>query len=460
MAKLFTNTSVPTGFYFYDILCGRNIRDLKGNLITAERGFSLSKQYSIAAAQGTGKSTAIIQMLQGQLDAGYPLEKVFIFDTDNSQDYYRLQYLLERPIEFVTEKIQLIEGNVLEDIPRTLKKASDEYKARKPKPVEITNIYTGEKQSMMPYHIVVVDTYTALKCEDYDVNASDALAVAQNQSHLQKNLKMDNIINSIENYFDGNIVVIWVTHLKTAMAMGNQTVPESEFKASGNSKKSTASEALKRKCSQMERWSSLDTANTESGKHPINLYGLKYAKDHSSVYGASVMTVKNRTCKEGMTKIVFLNVDSKFDKEASMIATAKDLNIIEKAGGQFPSADKQSIFKGTGSDEEKLMGRYRMEAYKLEGYDKVFNLMEAILLMKYLGDNEEIYTARDEFITALMAKSEKELSYELEVNNITEDQMDKSKNRRMNIFSLASKINRNEVSLPETKDLEDDVLTE
>jgi len=135
-----------------------------------------------------------------------------------------------------------------------------------------------------------------------------------------------------------------------------------------------------------------------------------------------------------------------------MIATAYDLEVFKKSNGFYPSATEPNIFKDKPGCEylHDKMARHRKQALSMDGYSRNFNLREARLLLEYEGTNEDILKYQNEFITALMINIKDKLEYELEVNNVTEDELQKSRalaNRLQNRFVLPS----TSVEPPKTK---------
>lgn len=435
-------TFVPTMFYFLDIILGENKRDeVTLELDSCDRGYQLGRQYGISGNTGSGKSTLDGCIWGNIVHQDLPLLKVLIFDTDNSWYPERIRKLTNLPLDVVNEKFTIYTRPSLEFTAKELKRLHEEYKKAKHTPVEVIDYYTGETKKMMPFYMIEIDTVSAMKSDSYGVDAKDNDATIAKQANLQKFLGLDGLSNSIEDFFEGNVIINWVSHLKDNTSIGAQQQPEKEFKSAANNKKSTVPNSVRRKYSSSFRLMSDDSGNIESNSHPINKYKLDFL-DTKAVYASRLLAVKSRTGKEAMTSITFAIIDGVYDKEYSMITTALDLGIIKLGTTRYPRKDVEHIFKNTGTKEEEIMGRSNGQVATIEGYDREFNLREAYLIMKYTGTDERLNTIKDDFVLALMNKSEEVLAYELEANTISRDEMEVNTKRMQTIMSVARKVNR------------------
>ena len=114
----------------------------------------------------------------------------------------------------------------------------------------------------------------------------------------------------------------------------------------------------------------------------------------------------------------------------------------------YPTADNPHIFKDKDEASSKQMSTFKREAKEMANYDRPFNLMEARILMDYDGDNQELLERKLKFITACMQNLEERLSYELEVNNRTEEELETNVNKLKNLFNLLGSIKRTDVLDP------------
>ena len=65
---------------------------------------------------------------------------------------------------------------------------------------------------MKPYVLVLLDTVTSMKAGAYDVDGKSNLLA--NETDLTGYRFIANLVNSITNFFDKNVGVIWMSHLK------------------------------------------------------------------------------------------------------------------------------------------------------------------------------------------------------------------------------------------------------
>lgn len=452
---------VPTGYLGMDILLGQNVRDGQGNLIEVQRGFTIGKQYDFSAFPGAGKSTIVGDFAGFAYHCGYPVYKTLIIDADNAAwDVNRLVKITQLPRDIVEKNFEIFECTTIEGITDRLNKLDAEYKKEKFKPVEVTNIYTGETEKMMPYVCVIVDTVTSLNSEANDVGGKgDTLA---NESFLNAFRKLSSLIGTITNYFEGNIIVIWTSHLKKNKPELGARVAAKEFKSSPNSWKSHLPERLRQKATGIYFMQADDSANTESSEHPIVKYGLQDLAEGGNAYGVNMTAVKSRSGIEGRTKLKFMFVNGAFDRTMSLLAAAVSFGIFRETTEQYPSAQNPHIFKNS-PEENKVMGSKRKKALYINGYDRPTNIMEARLLLNYVGDDEELIALRNKLQLALIQGFEDKLFYELEVNNVSSEELATNKQKLNALLGMLSQVKRTKtldttkkIELPPEQSLEDD----
>ena len=114
----------------------------------------------------------------------------------------------------------------------------------------------------------------------------------------------------------------------------------------------------------------------------------------------------------------------------------------------YPSADIPHIFKDRDEASSKAMSTFKREARVMDNYDRPFNLMEARILMDYTGNDEELIKRKIKFLSACMQNLEARLSYELEVNNKTADELEDNVSKLKNMFSLLGQIERVDILDP------------
>lgn len=416
----------PTGYPIIDTMLGENFRDLHGNIKDMIRGFELTgKQYAIAAEQGAGKSTAIGEFTSFPLHESIGMKdcihKIIIIDTDNAAwGENRIRKVTNLDIDTIREKYLVVQTQSIEDIVDILKKESAEYAKMKYKPVKFFDPYMGMERTMMPSVLIVVDTVTSISSDNYE--DKDIIAKQQN---LTVFLDIANLSNTIGSLFGGNNATLWMAHLKPNVPKIGQTVADKEFKSAPAKWKSHIPKRIAQKLSGFLWFTKTqDMENYESSNHPIQVYGLQDL-DTKSAYITNAISVKSRTGSEGRTVAKLFFLDGKFDRFMTMVATCMDLGVLKENSGMHPSADNPSIFKNQPGCEAEYaaQGRRSKKMLTLEGYDRPTNVIEARLLLNYMGDNEEILEAKGEFMACLMEQMEEVLYYELETNNVTADEL-------------------------------------
>lgn len=452
---------VPTGYLGMDILLGQNIRDGQGNLIEVQRGFTIGKQYDFSAFPGAGKSTVVGDFAGFGYHCGYPIYKTLIIDADNAAwDVNRLVKITKLPRDVVEDNFEIIDCTTVEGITDKLNKMDADYKKEKLKPVDVINAYTGEKEKMMPFVYVIVDTVTSLNSEANDVGGKgDTLA---NESFLNAFRKLSSLIGTITNYFEGNVIVIWTSHLKKNKPELGARVAAKEFKSSPNSWKSHLPERLRQKATGIYFMQAEDSANLESSEHPIVKYGLQDLAEGGNAYAVNLMAVKSRSGIEGRTKLKFMFINGCFDRTMTTLASAVSLGIFRETTEQYPSAATPHIFKNC-PEENKIMGNKRKKALYIDGYDRPTNIIEARLLLDYTGDDEEVLELRNKLQLALIQGYEDKLFYELEVNNVSSEELATNKQKLNALLGMLSQVRRTKtldttkkIELPPEQTLEDD----
>lgn len=244
-------------------------------------------------------------------------------------------------------------------------------------------------------------------------------------------------------------------------------VAERDFKSSKNSKKAAIPTRLKFKASWVI-WVNeiLDGANPNSD-HPLNALALGDVEG-STVFGIKYTTAKNRTGTEGRTQGNLTFVSGEFDPIVSMIADAKDFNVLEKSGGNYPTKDNPHIFQGQSDCEYEnnlMKSKGSINAYTVKGYDRPTNVLEARAILKYNGTNETLNNAQSELYGAIMNGLENKLKYELETNCVTDSEIQNNRTQINKMFSFMSKIKRaqkidrtEKIEMPDKIDI--DVLAE
>lgn len=446
---MFTNRTSPTGYYALDILLGQNVRDTKGNLLSAARGFSMGCQYNIAGSPGAGKSTLVGDCAAYPIHIGYPLLRVNVFNTDMADwSTNRIIKLTDLEPEVVEEKFMVKDMCSVEDITNILVAQDKEYTSAKHKPVKVENIYTGDTELMHPYVISIIDTVTSLNSEANDVG-ENADKITANEAFLNAFRKLSSLIGVIGKWFNSNHIIIWTSHLKKNKPELGQRQATKEFKSSSSSETSHIPTRLRQLGSLHGRMSALDSQNLDSDKHPINMYGLEDIKS-KSVYAVEFRAVKSRSGVENRTLLKFLFIDGKFDRTMSLLATAMDMGILQKKSGIYPSAENPSIFKDSfdAEEEKEIMGRRRKTALGVKGYSRLTNIVEARLLLNYIGEDESIIEAANELRVAIMQEMEDHLYYELETNNVSAEELTKNRSRLALLAKSFASIKRKEVLDP------------
>lgn len=210
---MIVNRNIPTGFTTWDIVLGENERNLRGELVDARRGYPIGEQGIISAVQAAGKSTFGIESTAFAIKMGYPCHRVFVFDTDGgSHKKNRLINLTDMEPEDVDKYYTVYNTNIIEEIIETLEKEHQEYMDMKYKPVKFFDPIRQEEVKMMPYVVVIIDTVTSLKAKAYDVDGK--ASIIANETDLTGYRLTANLVNTISNFFDKNIVTLWMSHLK------------------------------------------------------------------------------------------------------------------------------------------------------------------------------------------------------------------------------------------------------
>lgn len=439
---------IPTGYPTIDILGGQNKRDLEGNLIEVQRGHKLGTQICIAASPGIGKTTLALDMASIGYHVGLPLWKIIYIDADrNDAEDNRYSMLTNFTTDEIDKYLEVVNKNFLEDIADYLSDVDTRYKAEKFKPQTINSIINpNQKVQMMPYVVVIVDTVTSLKSEKYSLGGDkNADATANQQGMTEGRLKGD-IANSITNICDGNVLVIWLAHLKKNTPEMGKTVPKKAYKSAPIDITDSIPEKIRAKAAQVYWLTKVEDANNqESSQHPKYIYG--YQEDGGKIYQVTISAVKSRSSTENRSPMKMVYEGSKFNNLTSLIATLyNSTDKITKVSGQFPTADNPSIFKN--HPEFKVPKR---DALKLEGYDRTFNLVEARLLVSYTGNDPDIITERNKFLQAALTALDDYYSYELESNNITYEDIASNKDKFTSIYSFISSVTRKQYISPEEK---------
>lgn len=436
------NRNIPTGFNTLDIILGENERDLQGNLTNVRRGIPLGEQGVISAVQAAGKTTLTIDATSYAIHAGYPCHKIIIFDTDGGvYKENRLVKLTKMAPEMVRKYYQVYETNIIEDIISILEKEHEEYMDMKYKPVEFFDPIRQEKIKMKPYVIVIFDTVTSMKSAAYDVDGKSSMIA--NETDLTGYRFIANLVNSMTNFFDKNSAAIWLSHLKDNNPKIGATVAEKDFKSTQNNKKAAIPTRLKFKASWALWLNSInDGANQESSSHPIKEYSLEDAEANSA-YTVGYVAAKSRTGTEGRTKGTLVFMNGEFNRNASLVVDCKNLGVFKQAG-TYPTGENPSVFKGQDDCDEEIsvMGMKRKTGLTVEGYDRTTNILEARLLLNYIGDNETILGYQSQLYGALVNSLENKLSYELEANCVTQEDLDNSSKKLNRMFAYMSKIKR------------------
>ena len=431
------NKTLPTGYFILDIMLGQNIRDLQGNLVDSQRGFEIRRQYDFAGMQGAGKTSLISELISMPIYAGYPLHKVLIIDSDISYDLHRIKKLTNLPDDVIESKFEICETKVIEDVVDKLKELNDEYLAQKYRPVEIVNYYTGQKQKMMPYVIVIVDTVTALVPRINDIDGKEDIYA--NQIGMTTNRLISNLVNIMPQYCGGNICTIWASHLKKNMPQMGQTVAEKQMKSASATTKNSVPTRILQSASAIFEMKPIDASNLESSTHPIAKYELTDMPT-KNIYAVELRSTKSRTGCEGRTKFVMMYVNGKFDRTLSLLIGAYELGIFKEGPDIYPSGEYEYVFKE--GPEYDILKRKKKRALRLDGYSRPTNIIEARLLLKYAGDDPEINKLRAELELAIYQNIENKLDYELEVNNVTQKELETNRKQITNMFQLMSQLRR------------------
>ena len=121
----------------------------------------------------------------------------------------------------------------------------------------------------------------------------------------------------------------------------------------------------------------------------------------------------------------------------------------------YPSLADPSIFRNkVGCDKEwqQVKGTTKTRL-KLKGYEGFTNVQEARVLLDYYGDNEELLIKQSNLQQALIAELEDKLYYELEVNNVSAEELSTNQKKMKGLLGLITGVNRarKEITLKEVK---------
>nr|DAN76594.1 MAG TPA: AAA domain protein [Caudoviricetes sp.] len=448
---------VPTGFTTLDIMFGENIRDPKTfELTSINRGFELGTQGLIAGEQGTGKSTLALDAATFAINMGFPCHKVIVIDADGTvykENRIRNLSSIENPEEKISVYSPL---DVVEDMWDVLVKEDEEYKSHNYKPVEFFNPLINRKVKMMPYTVVIIDTVTSLRASLYsgDKTIKGAKDIFANEGSLQDNKQMARLCKSLSGLFDGNVAYIWVAHLKPNVSIDG-TPPSRDFKSAPIDKKISAPKVLKQKVSwALVLYKTIDTTDREKHAQKENVITRLNLETSLAPFSVLARFWKSRTGTEAQTITELPNVATKFDRLYNLIIDCDNLGVFKKGTGMYPSADNPHIFKDKDEASSKIMSSFKREARVMDGYDRPFNLMEARVLMDYNGSNEELINRKIKFLSCCMQNLENRLSYELEVNNKTSEELEENVDKLKNLFNLLGKIERVDVLDPNKVNME------
>ena len=448
---------VPTGFTTLDIMFGENIRDPKTfELTSINRGFELGTQGLIAGEQGTGKSTLALDAATFAINMGFPCHKVIVIDADGTvykENRIRNLSSIENPEEKISVYSPL---DVVEDMWDVLVKEDEEYKSHNYKPVEFFNPLINRKVKMMPYTVVIIDTVTSLRASLYsgDKTIKGAKDIFANEGSLQDNKQMARLCKSLSGLFDGNVAYIWVAHLKPNVSIDG-TPPSRDFKSAPIDKKISAPKVLKQKVSwALVLYKTIDTTDREKHAQKENIITRLNLETSLAPFSVLARFWKSRTGTEAQTITELPNVATKFDRLYNLIIDCDNLGVFKKGTGMYPSADNPHIFKDKDEASSKIMSSFKREARVMDGYDRPFNLMEARVLMDYTGNNEELIKRKIKFLSCCMQNLENRLSYELEVNNKTSEELEENVDKLKNLFNLLGQIERVDVLDPNKVNME------
>ena len=435
------NKYIPTGYPILDILGGQNKRDLNGVLQEVQRGFKLGSQIILAASPGVGKTTLALDIASVGYHVGLPLWKIVYIDADkNDAEDNRYTKLTNFNDEEREKYLEVVQDNFLESIADYLSDLNERYKEQKFKPVPINSITNpGKKMFMMPYTVVIIDTVTSLKSEKYSLGGDKHADTIANQQGMTEGRLKGDIANSITNICDGNVLVIWLAHLKKNTPEMGKTIAKKAYKSAPVETTDSVPEKIRAK-SSFSFWimKVQDANNQESSQHPNYIFG--YDQDEGSQnYQATIIAVKSRSSTENRSPMQLVYEKSKWSTMTSLISTLYNYtDKFKKCGGQYPNAEYPSLFKNT---DTKIP---RRDALKLEGYDRPTNLVEARKLCKYNGNDPEILKAKNEFLRAAVTALEDYFQYELESNNITKDDIVANKTGFTSLYGFISNISRKE----------------
>lgn len=435
------NKYLPTGYPTIDILGGQNKRDLNGNLVEIQRGHRLGDQVAICASPGVGKTTLALDIASMGYHVGLPLWKIIYIDADknNAEDnrYSKLTNFTDEEREKYLEVVPL---NFMEDIVKYLNDVNVRYKAEKFKPVEIKSLTNPDlKMHMMPYAVVIIDTVTSLKSEKYSLGSTDTKAdsIANQQGMTEGRLKGD-IANSIANICDGNILVLWLSHLKKNTPEMGKTVAKKAYKSAPADIIDSLPEKIRAKVSFVY-WliKPADGNNQESSKHINYVFGYDDDEGQQN-YQATIIAVKSRSAAENRSPMQLVYEKSKWNTLVSLLSTLYyNTDRLTKSGGMYPSADTPSVLP-----KEEGYKIPKREALKLKGYDRPTNLVEARKLLEYVGSNPEAIEAKNNFLRAALIQLEDYYAYELEANNLTYEDIKINKQGFTSLYGFISSIPR------------------
>ena len=435
--------NLPTGFNCLDIILGENLRDLDGNLTDVQRGFSIGTQAVLASEQAAGKTTFTIESMVYPIKLGYPCHKIIIFDTDgNVYKRNRLLKLSHFTEEELDKYVKVYNTNIIEDIIKTLQKEQEEYMSMKYKPVKFFDHIRQEEVKMMPYVAVIMDTVTSMTPRDMDIEGAGN--IGNNTTGLTKNRLIADLINSMQNFFDKNILTLWLCHLVDNDPKIGQTVAAKDFKAAQGNKRASIPKRLKFKADTVIWFNQVnDGANQESKSHIRNEYGLEDIEG-ANVFSVNGVAVKNRTGTDARTKFELVYKASGFDRNMTLIVDCLNQGVLAKDKSQYPNAEFPHVFKDAADAEyeQGVMGRRTKAALKVEGYRRPTNVIEARLLLDYNGVDPTIRELQAELYVALLQGLEDKLSYELDSNCVTSAELESDSDQLQKVFGFMAKLKR------------------
>lgn len=450
------NRYVPTGYTTFDIMMGENVRDTNGKLISKNRGFALGTHSCIASMPGSGKSTFSMDALSYGLHLGYPCHRIVVIDADNAvYTNNRITKLTKLSQETIDDKFTVISTTSPTDISEVMKEVDQDYKEHKFKPVKFTDPLDPTKEiKMMPFVTLIVDTVTSIKSSLNDVEGDRN--VIDNTVGLTTNRELTEFTKSATNYCDGNIIIIWIAHLGDNAPKIGQHVAERDFKSAPIDKKIKVPNAVKGKLSSafvLEKVVDAKDREKAASGHIINRLNLDPITNAFSVHGRMW---KSRTGTEGSTITEIVNINSEFDRFATLVVDCENVGVYKKGNGMYPSAEFPHIFRESddAENEKKYMSTYKKQALVMDGWDRPFNLMEAYAITHYSGSDPKLIDIRNRFTSLSLQNLEKKLRYELEVNNLGADDLSRHKSS-LGLFMHINTLNKTSDNFNPLEDKDD-----